>query len=179
VLQFIGLNESQGIAPQGLQGYGRMLHYHHQDEATLANPNWCGAHFDHGVFTGLVPAYYFKEGVEVEEPEEAGLYILPTRGQNFEKIKADDKNVLLFQVGEFAQLATHDEIRATQHLVKKAKDKIERFTFALFYSAANEAVIYSRSELRHDGRYSENQCAQGGISYDQWQKASYARYRAS
>lgn len=178
VLRAMGLDETVGIHHDGLQGYGRMLHYHKEGDQTNHNPNWCGAHLDHGVFTGLMPAYYFRDGVEIEEPAEAGLYIVPTQGQQFEKINAADKSILLFQVGEFGQLASHDRIRATKHIVKKAYGSIERFAFALFYNAALDAVIYPKSELTEDARYQENKLADGGITYDKWQIASFARYRA-
>ncbi len=178
VLNFIGLDNTVGINHDGLTGYGRMLHYHKIDDTTQINPNWCGAHLDHGVFTGLMPAYYFKDGKEVEEPAEAGLYIMPSNSNQFEKINASDKSILLFQVGEFAQLASHDQIRATKHLVKKAHGNIERFTFALFYSADDEAIINSNSELKNDSRYIENMAKNGEINYGKWQAASFARYRA-
>jgi hypothetical protein len=54
------------------------LHYLAVDE--VENPNWCGAHLDHGVLTALMPAYYFRNGEEVDELEEAGLYIMPSHG---------------------------------------------------------------------------------------------------
>lgn len=174
----MGLNKTTGIDHDGLVGYGRMLHYHKESDATDANPNWCGAHYDHGVFTGLLPAYYFRDGVEVEEPEEAGLYILPTHGKTFEKVPTPDKSILLFQVGEFSQLASNDRICATKHMVKKAKGNIERFAFALFHSAADDTVIHSTSILANDARYLENMSADKSIDYDRWQIASYARYRA-
>jgi len=178
VLQFLGVNEAIGLAHAEISGYGRMLHYHQERDTRNLNPNWCGAHFDHGVFTGLMPAYYFSGGEEVDEPEEAGLYIFPTQGRNFEKIKAADKSILLFQVGEFAQLATHDQIRATKHLVKKAKGNIERYTFALFNSAGKNTLIYPQSELTQDPRYFEYKQTDGGLLYGKWEQASYARYRA-
>jgi isopenicillin N synthase-like dioxygenase len=177
VLKAIGLDERIGLEHDRLLGYGRMLHYHKEKEPN-ANPDWCGAHFDHGVFTGLVPAYYFKDGNAVQEPEEAGLYITPTHGNTFEKIHADDKSILLFQVGQFGQLISNDRIRATRHSVKKATKEIERYTFAVFYLADDNMVIQSTSELRHDVRYRENQSADGKISHGQWHQASYVYYRA-
>lgn len=101
LLNAIGLNEAAGLSYEGLVGYGRMLHYHKENKTTNSNPDWCGAHFDHGVFTGLMPAYYFQAGQEVDEPEEAGLFIVPSHGNHFEKMRASDKSILLFQVGEF------------------------------------------------------------------------------
>lgn len=178
LLRVMGLHEVIGLSHEGLSGYGRMLHYHKEGDVTNANPDWCGAHFDHGVFTGLVPAYYFREGVEIDEPAEAGLYIQPSDGNKLEKIDASDKSILLFQVGEFGQLVSHDKIKATKHQVKKALGGIERYTFALFYSAADSFVIQSQSALVTDARYADNQAADGSLSYAEWQEASYARYRA-
>lgn len=178
VLHFIGLNENMNIPHNKLTGYGRMLHYHKLGLNIYTNPNWCGAHFDHGVFTGLIPAYYFLDGTQIDEPEEAGLFILPTHKTQFEKVNIMDKNIILFQVGEFGQLASHDQIRATKHLVKSTKKGIERYTFALFYSLCEEVVIQSKSELIHDARYTNHCSADGSICYGAWEKASYDRYRA-
>lgn len=175
LLNVMGLNETIGLHHEQLVGYGRMLHYHKESDATNANPDWCGAHFDHGVFTGLIPAYYFRQGKEIDEPEEAGLYIARGDSTQFEKINADDKSVLLFQVGEFGQLASNDRIVATKHIVKKAKGGIERFTFALFYSGDENTVIKSTSVLCNDARY---QSHDGSINYKTWEDASFARYRA-
>lgn len=178
VLDAIGLNESVGLQHECLEGYGRMLHYQKVGTATNDNPEWCGAHFDHGVFTGLIPAYYFCNGVEVDEPEEAGLYIVPGSGGEFEKINATDKEILLFQVGEFGQLTSHDRIKATRHMVRKAHSDIERFTFALFYSGDERVVIKSHSALREDDRYKLNQLDDGSLTYSEWNRASFERYRA-
>ncbi len=177
VLNFIGVNDTLGIQHDDLVGYGRMLHYQKESDTTNANPNWCGAHFDHGIFTGLAPAYYFRDGIDVAEPEESGLFIKPTNSNDFIKINSADKEILIFQVGEFGQLATHDTICATKHLVKKARSNIERFTFALFFSTHHQVMINSRSILTKDSRYAENKHADGSICYGKWQDASYARYR--
>jgi isopenicillin N synthase-like dioxygenase len=103
LLNAIGLNHLAGLNHDLLSGYGRMLHYRKENDDTNNNPNWCGEHFDHGIFTGLVPAYYFRNGCEIEEPEEAGLYIKPPMSDQFEKIDTVNKSVLLFQAGEFGQ----------------------------------------------------------------------------
>jgi len=178
VLDVMGLNEQVGLNHDLLTGYGRMLHYHKENNVTNENPKWCGAHFDHGVFTGLMPAYYFCDGIAVDEPDEAGLHIIPTDASHFEKIHATDKSVLLFQVGEFGQLISNDRIKATKHQVMKAKNGIERYAFALFYLADDNCIINSRSELTLDDRYTHHQTADGSISHGQWHQASYARYRA-
>ncbi|MCH9811468.1 hypothetical protein K0U07_01745 [bacterium] len=39
---------------------GRMLHY--KKSKDMSNPQWCGMHFDHGLFTGLIPPVYYKDG---------------------------------------------------------------------------------------------------------------------
>ncbi len=178
VLNAVGLNEATGLDHNLLTGYGRMLHYHKESDATNANPDWCGAHFDHSVFTGLIPAYYFRDGKEIDEPEEAGLFITPSEGGDFEKIYASDKSVLLFQVGEFGQLASNDRIKATRHRVKKALGNIERFTFALFYSAFDDIFIQPRSILTQDKRFIQCALADGRISYRNWATASFEGYRA-
>lgn len=178
LLNIIGLNDSVGLNHEKLVGYGRMLHYHKESDTTNENPNWCGAHLDHGVFTGLIPAYYFRDGIEINEPEEAGLYIVPSDGNQFEKINSSEKEILLFQVGEFGQLISDDHIKATKHMVRKAKGHIERFTFALFYSADDNTIIKSNSKLIQDERYKLHQLPDGRISYGEWQRASFDRYRA-
>ncbi len=179
LLTAIGIDETVGLPHDSLNGYGRMLHYHQEVELLNNNPDWCGAHFDHGLFTGLIPAYYFCDGKEVAEPEEAGLYIVSTDGVDFEKVDVTDKSVLLFQVGEFAQLLTDDRIKATQHKVKKSCEGVERYSFALFYSPDKSITIGSKSILNKDDRYTAQQSALGSISYGQWEEASYRRYRAT
>jgi isopenicillin N synthase-like dioxygenase len=178
ILDRVGLNATTGLIHEEMSGYGRMLHYHKQSDETKENDNWCGGHYDHGVFTGLMPAYYFREGVMIPEPDEAGLYIKPSDSTQYEKFDAADKSVLLFQVGEFGQLISNDRIKATEHRVHKAWGEIERFAFALFYSAGDATRIKSQSILTRDERYSFNQGEDGSVTYDDWQMASYARYRA-
>lgn len=178
LLNALGLNEKVGLCHNHMIGHGRMLHYHKENNSTNENKDWCGAHVDHGIFTGLIPAYYFKNGIEVDEPNEAGLYIVPTNANNFEKIDSSDKSILLFQVGEFGQLISNDRIKATKHKVRKAGDGIERYTYALFYCADANMAIQSKSLLSQDSRYIQNQTAEGSITYKQWEQSSYERYRA-
>ena len=125
-----------------------------------------------------MPAYYFHNGKEINEPEEAGLFIMPSNSNEFEKINASDKSTLLFQVGEFGQLLSHDRIKATKHMVKKSYAGIERYTLAVFYSAGDNTIIKSTSTLIDDARFQENKLPDGSINYAEWQRASYARYRA-
>jgi len=171
-MNLIGANT--GISLDDVPRIGRMLYYRKSIEGAPENPFWCGAHFDHGMFTALLPAFYFVNGKEVSEPVEAGLFVKATRDGVFKKVVANDPEVLLFQVGEFGQLITNDAIKATEHRVQKANGAIERYTMALFFDPPMETIIYSVSELTKDARY-------GGspgepCSYQQWHERSFHRY---
>lgn len=168
------VGSKQGIHLDGTSQLGRLLHYCKSKDRLNENPYWCGSHFDHGLFTVLLPACYFIDGKQVEEPSEAGLFVKTIIDASFKKIVADDMEIMLFQVGEFAQLATNDGLRATEHRVHKAFDSIERFTMALFFDAPMDTTIHSYSELTNDTRY-------GGVKgtpclYSHWCKESYKRY---
>ncbi len=176
IFKATGLLEAIAVDASSLTGHGRMLHYQKVGDASYDNPDWCGAHLDHGILTALMPAYYFRDGVAIAEPDEAGLFITPTGCDTFEKVRAIDKSILLFQIGEFGQLASHDRMRATRHIVKKARGDIERFTCAIFLDAPDTCTIHSRSLLTQDVRYQENKMADGSIAYGKWAAASYARY---
>lgn len=178
LMNIIGLNEKVGIDLNKAIGYGRMLHYHKEGHATDVNPDWCGAHLDHGLFTGLMPAHYYRDGALINEPEEAGLYIIPSDKTAFEKVHATDRDLLLFQVGEFGQVATNDKIKATRHIVKKAMGGIDRFTLAVFFNPAPETLIHSTSILCEDERVSSNLNEDGALRFSDWERDSYARYWA-
>ena len=151
---------------------GRMLYYRKND--SNENPYWCGAHFDHGLFTVILPAVYFVEGQQVSEPEEAGLFIRTSKEVSFKKIFADDLDVMMFQVGEFGQLVMNDGIQATEHCVQKAEEAVERYTLAVFYNAPMDVPICSTSVLTNDARYGAKT---GEIStYRHWSNASFERY---
>lgn len=175
VMKKIGLIGSRpGIDADGVTNKGRMLYYVKTSEETSDNPLWCGSHFDHGLFTALLPAFYFQQGQRVPEPAEAGLFVrTPSDGQ-FKKVSVDASDILLFQVGEFGQLLTNDAIRATEHKVHKAQGSIERYTMALFLCAPPETLVHSFSELTRDFRYG----AQAGepCSYQRWAHNSFNRY---
>jgi len=163
-----------GISLDGIPRLGRMLYYRkNSDSSAPDNPYWCGSHFDHSVLTTLIPAFYFVDGKEIPEPEEAGLFVKTTAEGIYRKVIANP-DVMMFQVGEFGQLATNDEIRATEHRVHKAKGNVERFTMALFADAPMDVVIHSTSVLTKDTRYG------GGpgdpCSYKRWNDESYKRY---
>lgn len=176
VLNVIGLNEKENITAENTSGHGRMLHYQTVRAEDEEN-DWCGAHFDHSIFTGLMPAYYFQNGAAVQEPAEAGLYIVPHHSDHLEKVSAPDKSVMLFQAGEFGQIISNDRIHATQHLVKKTPVGMERFSFALFVNIAHDYVTKSTSVLANDPRFKKMVKADGSITYGDWRTASYDRYR--
>lgn len=158
-----------GIYMNDAPQVGRMLYY--QKSGERDNPYWCGAHFDSGLFTALTPASYFVDGRQIDEPKEAGLFVKV--GGSFKKVEADPE-VILFQVGEFGQLATDDAIKATEHRVVKAPGSIERYAMALFFNPPMEAVIHSHSELTRDARYGGK--AGDPCSGKTWHEESFKRY---
>lgn len=151
---------------------GRMLYYRKSDHD--GNPHWCGAHFDHGLFTAILPAVYFVDGEQIPEPIEAGLFVRTAENASFKKVIVDDIDVMMFQVGEFGQLVRNDGIRATEHRVHKAIGAIERYTLAVFYNAPMDIPIYSTSVLTNDARYGAK--AGEPCTYRHWHEASFNRY---
>jgi isopenicillin N synthase-like dioxygenase len=175
VMEKIGLIGSKtGIFIDETPRAGRLLHYRKNLNGNPDNPFWCGAHFDHGMFTALLPAFYFVDGKSVEEPIEAGLFVKTTCDGVFKKVIANDPDVLMFQVGEFGQLITNDSVMATEHRVHKALGAIERYTMALFFAPPMETVIHSISALTKDSRYGGE--AGTPCSYRDWHEASFNRY---
>lgn len=167
------LGEKTGIELGDVPQVGRMLYYKGTDSAN-DNPYWCGAHYDHGMFTVLLPAFYYVDGDGMPEPFGAGLYVKTPADGLFKKVVFDDQDVMLFQVGEFGQLATDDAIRATEHRVQKAPGYVERFTMALFFDAPMGTEIHSHSELTQDARYGGN--AGDPCTYQHWHEESFNRY---
>ncbi len=173
------IGRATGISFDNEPTCGRMLAYRKTSKTHENNPLWCGAHFDHGLFTVLLPSFYFIDGKPVDEPEEAGLFVRVGSdsvgsGQEFRKVAADPK-VMLFQAGEFGQLVTDDAIRATEHRVQKAHaERIERYTMAAFFGAPKETVVFSHSELTDDTRYGAK--AGEPCNYGHWHEASFNRY---
>ncbi len=154
IISALGISTpSTDLTLDQLTGVGRMLHYKTKAEGETQNPLWCGAHFDHGLITALLPAFYFANGKALAEPSEAGLFIKIKGGDTFYKVPSDDKDVMLFQVGEFGQLVMNDTIQATEHRVHKAKEGVERYTMALFINPSLDTQITSYSELVKDSRY--------------------------
>ncbi len=173
VMYKIGLlGDATGLHLEDNACTGRMLYYRKSENNQ--NPHWCGAHFDHGLFTVVLPAVYFVNDEQITEPEEAGLFVRTSADVPFKKIMANDLDVMMFQVGEFGQLVKNDAIRATEHRVDKAHGAIERYTIALFYGAPMDMPIYSTSILTQDTRYGTN--ADHSCTYNQWNEASFRRY---
>ena len=173
VMYKIGLlGDATGLHLEDNACTGRMLYYRKSENNE--NPHWCGAHFDHGLFTVVLPAVYFVDGEQISEPEEAGLFVRTSADVPFKKVMANDLDVMMFQVGEFGQLVKNDAIRATEHRVHKANGTIERYTVALFYGAPMDVPIYSTSILTHDTRYGAN--TDNSCTYSQWSEASFRRY---
>jgi len=168
------LGHETGIFMKDGTRFGRLLHYQKTGHTDRDNPLWCGGHFDHGLFTALLPAFYFVDGTTVSEPVDAGLFVKTTSEGVFKKVVCDP-DVLMFQVGEFGQLVTNDVIKATEHRVNKSSlNDIERFTMALFFDPPMDTVIRSFSILTKDSRYG------GGpgdpCSYGHWHEESFKRY---
>ncbi len=155
---------------------GRMLYYKNSEEGIENNPYWCGAHFDHGLFTSLLPALYFRDGSPVPEPEDAGLFVRKSDGEDFQKVEASGLDLMLFQVGEFGQLLSNDQIFATEHRVHKAKGAVERYTMALFFEPPLDTLVHSTSTLTHDARYEG--CPGSACTYQTWHENSFKRYLA-
>lgn len=166
------LGEATGFEAGVEPAVGRMLYY--RKSARDENPYWCGAHFDHGMFTVILPAVYFVEGEQVAEPMEAGLFVRTSDDVPYKKVIADDMDVMMFQVGEFGQLVKNDAIHATEHRVQKAHGAIERYTLALFFGAPMDQPITSTSVLTNDARYGAN--AGEACTYRHWHEASLRRY---
>lgn len=169
-IDLIGPHSS--ISSSEIKGVGRMLHYAKQTEGDGGNPFWCGAHFDHSLFTVLMPAFYFVNGNPTKEPEEAGLFVRVSEGEEFKKVVSDDPDVVLFQVGEFGQLVSNDAVKATEHRVHKALGGIERYTMALFLAPDMQSKIESTSILTKDARYGKEPTC----TYQHWHEASLSRY---
>jgi len=151
-----------------VQALGRMLHYKSVPEGEDDdNPNWCGNHRDHGVFTGLCPEVYYDDaGDIVARPESSGLYI---EGNPV----APRKDIMLFQMGEFMELLTNGKTRATDHEVKKALSGFERYALAVFIDPLNEITVTCDNAAvveKYADRY------EPGITYEEWGKRSYRKY---
>jgi isopenicillin N synthase-like dioxygenase len=173
VMHKIGLlGNSTGFELEEESRLGRMLYYRKSDNNE--NPYWCGAHFDHGLFTVILPAVYFVQEKQIPEPSEAGLFVRTSEEMPFRKVPAEDVDVMMFQVGEFGQLVTDDGIRATEHRVHKALGSIERYTLAVFYNAPMDIPIRSKSVLTNDARYGAK--ITEPCTFRHWQEASFQRY---
>lgn len=147
-------------------GVGRMLYYEtitagHDNQ----QPNWCGEHCDHGLFTALCPEIFYQDEHEVLKPPDSGLYIL-------DQEVSTPKDIILFQIGEVAELITNGLVQATKHYVKKAYGP-ERFTFALFFAPLTPFKIICKKPSvleKYQDRYVE------GMTTEEWYLRSYKKY---
>ena len=143
----------------------RMLHYSTipkgEDDG---NPNWCGSHKDHGLFTGLGPEVYFHSGKQTDKPSNSGLYILNNPAPN---------DAMLFQIGEALELISNGETTATEHYVRKAYGGYERFTLAVFFQPRDDLILNCDDGgvvEKYKDRYVK------GMTYKNWNDRSFARY---
>ncbi len=170
-----------GFTHENVKGLGRMLHYKSvSGSADDDNPNWCGDHRDHGVFTCLCPEAFYKDGEVVSRPANSGLYI-EGRPVGIPLEDAISKNVVFFQMGEVIELMTKGEVRATNHLVKKATDGSERFALAVFVYPIDEVIINfggSSAEIidKYKDRLTEEEIVSGIVTFDAWNARSLAKY---
>jgi isopenicillin N synthase-like dioxygenase len=143
--------------------FARMLYY-----GPIHNPKaveWCGEHRDHGLLTGLCSGTYYLNGQKTSQPSGTGLFI---RG---EEISVPD-NVLLFQIGEIADLITDGAVTATDHQVRKAVGGYERYNLAVFLSPLPTYAVQSNL-TKYNDRFLP------GILYSEWAQRSFAKYNQS
>jgi isopenicillin N synthase-like dioxygenase len=167
-----------GVELEHVTGVGRVLHY---SPSESTSKEWCGRHFDHSLFTALLPGFYFKtDGLHfntakaVPEPAEAGLFVKTTKEGAFKKVVVNNPNIMLFQVGEFGQAASNDGIKATEHEVRAPIEPLSRETLAVFLSPRMHDTIHSTSVLTADSRYEAK--AGEPCPFGRWHKNSLARY---
>lgn len=151
VIDITGCIQNTPILPDSFNAIGRLLQYTSSDSSN-SNP-WCEAHFDHGMFTALIPAYYWRDNEHIQEPEEAGFFVTLSDNECY-KVVVDDPTTLLLLVGEFAQLVTNGQLQAIKHEVRRALDpKITRITQAVFLCPDPNETIISKDKLAQTDRY--------------------------
>jgi isopenicillin N synthase-like dioxygenase len=155
-----------GLDLKDVSGLARMLFYAPVGtENNDGNPNWCSEHRDHSVITGLCAATFVKDGNIISKPENCGLYV---RGESV----SFPKDLLIFQIGETAQLMSNGRLTATDHLVKKSLENCERFTMALFFDCDMDTPIFS-TVTEYNDRFTQ------GMTYREWSTASFNKYKSS
>lgn len=157
------INPLLGIHIKDLTSVARMLYYGPIKDSKAVE--WCGEHRDHGLLTGLCPGTYLYEGQRVPSPKGTGLFI---RGEE----TSAPEDVLLFQIGEVAELITNGGVTATEHEVRKAVGGYERYNLALFMAPLADYKIESTLEKYNDRFFQ-------GMLYRDWNSRSLAKYNAN
>lgn len=111
----------------------RLLHYY-----PSRTPTWCGWHNDNSVVTALAPAMFFDDDTGRElanAPKGAGLVVYAEPNRTILVDVPDAEDVLLFQIGEAAQVLSGGALVATPHAVlpgEAAERNVSRDSFAVF-----------------------------------------------
>ena len=175
VLRAVGILGEDGPITdlEGAEDFGRMLHYITGDNED-PNPFWCGQHKDHSLITGLIQPLYMLGGEEVPPPEGAGLHIKV--GETYHRVIGEADSIT-YQIGDFGQLISNDDVIATEHRVNKPNHPtrgLERHTLALFIDPKlDQKVENSTSVLAStDSRYVE-----GDTTFNDWHLRTLARHK--
>ncbi|CAG9334967.1 unnamed protein product [Blepharisma stoltei] len=137
---------------------GRLLHYFPQVGSTH---EWCGWHNDHSCLTGLTcPLYLNQTTGEVVNPNEVsdcktGLFIKNRRGEMLKAHLTSD--LLLYQIGETAQILSNGWLQATPHSVQTggSLENVSRNTFAIFMEPVPDFAL--KVSDNHERIFVENE----------------------
>ena len=143
---------------------GRMIYYSPVYKPAFLSNNdyWFGEHKDHGIFTGMTPITFYKDGDKVSEPENIGLFV-----ENYD-IRLDD-NMIMFYFGEAGELFSYGRFKASKYSVKKAYGGFEGISFSMFFNTNRNTPINSTIT-----NYSDRYIA--GMTYGEWCQAAFNKY---
>ena len=180
-------NYVPGTMQKMLTGYkshiGRLLHYFPQQKV---EHEWCGWHNDHGALTGLTCAVYIDErtGENVSNDEiqddQSGLFVRSRTGETLKaRLKSD---LLLFQIGETAQVVSGGQLQATPHSVQ-VSDKlanISRNTLAVFMEPGPDFPMKCADEgsvfIEHEGVPPLRNRWKSGMNFGEFHHATLSYY---
>lgn len=121
------------IAEKSRLHVSRLLHYYPLAER---GSEWCGWHNDNSLVTALLPALFFNDetGDEIDAPEGAGLAVSANGNQTLLRLPGPEEDVILFQIGEAAQVLSGGALVATPHAViaGESNSQTSRDSFAVF-----------------------------------------------